>query len=500
MTAEGQTLLQPDRGPGAGRRVARNTGLRAVTEVLGKLASVVLFALIARRLGDSTLGNFVFALAVSQILWAVSNFGLDRYLLREIAREPQALHRLFFNAMALKLAVGVPASVIATAAVAALGFSTTVQALTLILCMATVLTLLGTTAVMVFQAYEHMEYFLYSQIPTKYLNAGFGILVILLGGGIIGVAIVTAVAALAGLVMSLVMLHRYVGAPAREVQPRGWPGLYRDAAPFGLQETLGQLIYRVDTVLLSLYASAAVVGWYGASYRLLEATLFLAWSVAGSATPMFTYLTERTAPRLSVAFEKSLKFVAVLMVPAAVTFTVCAEPLINLVYGIDQFGPAVGSLRWLAWASLAYGIGHVSGALVLIHRRGRVTVFATAAVAAQNLVLCLVLIPAFSLDGAAAATLVSEVTLCLLSVILAVPVVGRLRLHVVLGGPLVAGAVMAAVMYFVRDSLVLALPLGTLAYLAALALFEARTYGEDLTFVRGLLKRGPQPSAIEDPL
>ena len=44
------------------RRVARNTGLRAAAEIVGKLASLVLFAYIARELGEGTLGDFVFAL------------------------------------------------------------------------------------------------------------------------------------------------------------------------------------------------------------------------------------------------------------------------------------------------------------------------------------------------------------------------------------------------------------------------------------------------------
>ena len=49
----------------------------AAAEIVGKLASLVLFAYIARELGEGTLGDFVFALALAQIIWAVAGFGLD---------------------------------------------------------------------------------------------------------------------------------------------------------------------------------------------------------------------------------------------------------------------------------------------------------------------------------------------------------------------------------------------------------------------------------------
>ena len=85
------------------RRVARNTALRAAAEIVGKVASLVLFAYVARELGEGTLGDFVFALAVAQIIWAIAGFGLDRMLLRDVAREREpAIDRLFWNMVAFK--------------------------------------------------------------------------------------------------------------------------------------------------------------------------------------------------------------------------------------------------------------------------------------------------------------------------------------------------------------------------------------------------------------
>ena len=51
----------------AGERAALNTVTRAVGEIVGKLASLVLFAALARKVGESDLGVYVFAFA-----WAAS--------------------------------------------------------------------------------------------------------------------------------------------------------------------------------------------------------------------------------------------------------------------------------------------------------------------------------------------------------------------------------------------------------------------------------------------
>jgi O-antigen/teichoic acid export membrane protein len=489
----------PEDSRPAASRVARNTALRAAAEIVGKLASLLLFAYIARELGEGTLGDFVFALALAQIIWAVAGFGLDRMLLRDVAREREpAIDRLFWNMVAFKLSAGVAGVGLAVLAVWLLGYSATVQQLVAILGLSFIVVLISSSPQTVFQAYERMEYYFYAAVPNKILAALFGIGALVLGGGIVAVAVGNLAAALLALVLAMLILGWRFARPSPSVRPREWPQMARASAPFGLQEVLGQIIFRMDIVLLSLFTTSAVVGAYGAAYRVLEATLFLAWSIGTSVLPMYSYLEPGDEPPLERVFEASLKFVTVIMLPVAVVMLVCAEGIVDLLYGLPEFDGAVPVMRWLAFAIIAYGIGHLAGVLVLVRRPGRVTVKAMAAVAAFNIAITLALIGPFDAVGVAAASLATEVVLAATVLVLARPVTGTPSAWGVGGSALIGGVAMAAVMLPVRDELLIALPLGALVYLGLLALTEARRIGGDLATVRGMLRSRPGPSPVPE--
>jgi O-antigen/teichoic acid export membrane protein len=64
--------------------------VRAAAELLGKLSSLALLALLARRTGAAGLGVFVFAIAWAQVAAVLIGPGLDRLLLRREARRSTA--------------------------------------------------------------------------------------------------------------------------------------------------------------------------------------------------------------------------------------------------------------------------------------------------------------------------------------------------------------------------------------------------------------------------
>ena len=474
-------------------RIARNGALSATAEILSKIASLVLFALLAREFGQAALGDYVFAMAIASLIWSLTGFGLDRMTMRDVARDPTAMRRLVVPLAAIKVIASLAATAAVAGVLALAGRSAQTVALVAILGANTALGLGAATVQAVFAANERMEHVFLTKVPWAFAASLSGIAVLLAGGGIVAVALVSSgVVAAVGAVWAALLMVRLYGRPDARLRMRTWPGLLRLALPFGLQEMLGQVIFRFDTVLLGAIAASAVVGDYGAAYRMLEATLFIAWSVGYAVMPMYSYL--RDDRNLTLVYEGSLKLALALMVPIAVTFAVCARAIVDLVYGLPEFEGAVSVLRLLAVAVAVYSIGHLAGILVLVRRPGRYTVAATAVVALFNVVACAVLIPWLGANGAAIATLASESLLALAGVALAVRVVGLPRFVWVAGSPLLAAASMAAAMWPLRDRLELALPAGALAYLAVLAALEARRARSDLAVYRSIGGRSAAPA------
>src|SRR5207247_4355781 len=86
-------------------------------------------------------------------------------------------------------------------------------------------------------------------------------------------------------------------------------GLISSSIPFLTYGVLGVIYYRMDTVLLSLMANGAVVGWYGAGYRLFDTLVFLPSLVISAIMyPVFSKLSISSEADLKVAIEKTMNF------------------------------------------------------------------------------------------------------------------------------------------------------------------------------------------------
>src|SRR5688572_2511981 len=70
-----------------GTRAAKNVGVRALAEIVGKLATLILFGVMARELGETRFGIFIFALAYLGIVITPVGLGMDPYLLRVVAAD-----------------------------------------------------------------------------------------------------------------------------------------------------------------------------------------------------------------------------------------------------------------------------------------------------------------------------------------------------------------------------------------------------------------------------
>ena len=474
----------------ATKLVARNTALRAAAEVLGKVATLALTVVMIRELGTGAVGDFGFALAVSQLYWPIAGFGLDRLMLREIAVDSSSTARLVPQLNAFKLTVGLLCTAIGTIGVALIGRGDTVVWTTLLLGLTLVATLIGATAQSVFMAHERTQDFFLAALPVKVVSAILGVIALLLGGGLIAVATSSLVAALAGIAIGWWILgQRYHQPPAGLAgSPRTWAPLVRTAGPWGLQEVFGQVTFRVGIIVLYLVAGRDVTGEYRVAYQLLEATLFLAWSIGTSILPLTARSRRGSAepgqPTLEAVTRGAVELVIALMLPVAVLLGLCALPILSLIS--DQAAPASHFMPYLAAASVIYGIGHIAGLVALTHLPGRRTVEATALAAAFSLVAVLILIPAEEARGAALAALATEIVLAGLSVRLAVQAAGPTILRSLWSGGVVAGVVMALVVLPLREHLLLSVIAGGAAYLIVLLALEYRRRGPAWALIRSV--------------
>lgn len=475
-----------------GERVAKNTVVRAAGEILGKLASLVLFAVLAREVGVADLGAFVFAFAWVQLAMMPIGLGFERYILRTIALDRSKVDELFFNVLYLKALRALPVAAVSFAAIGLLGYGAQTRTAVYVLTVGQLLDSMARTLFAVFIAFERGSLIAATVVAQRYLAAGMGLAALAAGGGVVSVCVTFTVGTGIGLAWGLVLMRRSIGMPRPALPAGARRRLRRMSRGYGVQDILGILLARLDAVMLSLLASQAAVGRYGAAYRLLESTFFLTSAVNGAFSAMFAYLGQDTEPTVGAVFARSIKLGLSALVPCAVAFGVLAEPVSRAFFGA-QLEEAAGSLALLAPAAVMLGLVTLGSSLLLGRREPALLIRIAAAAVGLNIALNLVLIPLWQDRGAAAAMLVTGTLFAAVVLFYAIREVGAVRLWAMWAGPLVAGGAMAATMVPLSGHPLVALAAGVVAYLGVLLTVERALNPVDFEFIVSMLRRRLRP-------
>lgn len=473
-------------------RIAWNALVRSGGEVIAKLASVAFYVVMARELGDHGFGDFMFALSLTSLLLLAAGFGIDDLTIREVARDRLKANEYLSSSIGIKVSTSIVLLLAAAIVVNVAGYSHDARLAVYLVGAGTAVELLSWSWHAIFAGYERLDLTSVSIIVQRLATAVVGSALLLSGYGVVTASAVFLGGAVLGFVVGHAQLRRLIGSTRVRLERSRWLPLMKAGFPLGLVTLLLVLLIKVDTVLLSFLSGGdnSEVGLYNAAYRLVEATMFITWSIAHAALPWLARQDDGRSEALARGCELGLKGVTAVLMPIGVLFCILAEPLIELFYGPGYEG-AITSLRFLAITSVLYGLNYFS-AMVLVSRRRPTAFIRTALVViVQNIAFNLVLIPRYGADGAAFNAALSGLLLAGASIYQVRRTAGRLSLARVLAGPLLAGGAAAGVVLAAQLPLVASSAIGLGTYAAVLLTFERAAFRDDAELARSLLRRRP---------
>ncbi|HYE96763.1 MAG TPA: flippase [Rubricoccaceae bacterium] len=415
--------------------ILRNLRALALARGATMVLQLVTAAYLARTLAPERFGYLGFGLALLAYFGLLVNFGLNTLGTREVARVPERVVELAGAVLGLRLLLALGAFVAYLAVLAALPGSALFRGTLAVLG----LTLFG-QALSVEWVYEGVQ-----QMGTLALrNVAAAVLHLV---GVIGLVqepddVAWAAAAAAGSVLAgngwLLLAYRRTFGRLRVWASRAqWKGLFGPALPFAASAFMVSVYYHLDQIMLGLLTTQAEVGLYTAAYRLLTAALVPALLVAQAFFPALAEASGDVPAMRSqgAAFARTMFGLGL---PAAVAGVGLAHPLLVLFAG-EAFAPASAAFALLmANAALVY-VNMAYGHPLLAWDRQRAYLSVVAAGAGLNAALNAFLIPRYGIEGAAAATLASEVVVGTGLVVLHRAVVGQ-----VYGGALLRAAAATA--------------------------------------------------------
>jgi O-antigen/teichoic acid export membrane protein len=395
------------------QRIARNTSLLLISQIIGYVLSLFSVAYIARYLGAAGYGIISFAFAFTTLFSVLADLGLQYLVVREVARDKSLAPKYLANVNLMKIVLSFITFGLIALTINLMGYPQQTIYIVYIIGLSVVCGSLASTFYSIFQAYEKMEYQSLGQVLSAALMFVGVILAVKYHISIIGFSSLYVLAGVVSLIYAIgIFRWKFSSSPSWSRQKIAmdwgfWKMTIKEALPFGLSSIFVTIFYWISSVMLSSMKGDVDVGWYNAAFRMVLVLLYIPTALNIVIYPLMSrfHLSSQDALRLS--YEKYFKYMLILAVPIGVGTTLLAHRIIVLIFG-SQYSPSAIALQILVWAAASIFLGAAFYQLLQSTNNQRKGTIAAAMCMVINIALNLLLIPGYGYKGAAIATLATE--------------------------------------------------------------------------------------------
>ncbi len=471
------------------KRVAKNSLAPIVLNLFNRVIDFAFAALMARILGPTGNGRYFTAVAIYGWFDIIANFGLDMYLMREVARDRTCARRTFINASGLRLLLFI-------AVIPALGsFLAGRQALGQPLVSETIWTIAllyagllpGTIAnslTALFRACERHEIPAATQTVTTIVKVTLGTLALVGGLGIIGLAGASIMTNVVTTIILTILAWRMIWPTLpQKALTLSWPlqlRMLNASWPLMTSLLLQSIFTGANVVLLQYFQGDQAVGWYNAASKWVMNMLNIVPSLFTFAVfPIMSRQADEDRGRLRRSYGLSLKLLTIVALPTAVIVTLLATPLVQILSGAQFLPHGAIALRLLVWSILFGWANSLTNYVLIALNRQRYVVLASGARVLFAVTANLLLVRRFSYVASTWIIIGGELLLAILFQLDLRHHLEDIRWKKTLGRPALAGLAMIITAWALTShSRPLAIVASTIIYGLALILLRALTPDE----------------------
>jgi O-antigen/teichoic acid export membrane protein len=483
-------------------RVAKNTSWTLAASLWSKGANGLFFILASRLLGPEEIGRFGVVQAVLFYFLFLSSFGLAQTAVREISRDRARAEELFINVFSLRLILATVSSVAFTLLLIFGPYRGEMRFYLAVSGISIFTVVISDTTQALFVAHERLKIPALFGMITSGISAIGGAIALLLGGGLLWVFVVIVGANIfvAGL-NAWYVRREYVGHRF-QLDRKVAKELLVETFPLGLLLVLMIAHGRIDILMLAeIPGGSALVdggipelratGCYGVAYKVFEAVSVAVIAARMALLPTISAAMAAGKERVRQAYLRGSQVLTlVYAVPLVCLVPFGARWLIGAVFG-EAFTLATVPVIVLSFAYAMYAYNAIMLPILINSQRLLSFALYGFVVVGVNIGLNWILIPEYSLYGAAVATLVSTLVMMaikfhVLSIEFGASAWFRVPLKTLL--PMVLMVSVAAAIYFGLHSPPLAVLVGGTVYYYGLARFNVLEPADRALFAKAFGK------------
>jgi O-antigen/teichoic acid export membrane protein len=484
--------------------MVRNAIALTLARPLTWLSATGLTIMLPRYLGDVNLGKVNAAFAFADWCGLLVSLGITTYLTKEVARRGTAAGALVLNALilrvALALVVGAGAMVVATL----ISYDAVTRQLVYLLSVHMMLTVISGVLIGALQGMQRLKMVALIDAVSKMSLLGIVALLLVEGAGPSGVAIAYILSDLIAIALLFASLIRNKGLSG-PIRIKSWKELLTGGTPFFVWEAALLTYARIDVIMLSFFATSAVLGWYYAAYRIISIPLFLPAILMTVIFPALAACAGDSAKFNRLA-RRGVLLAALTSMPMAFGLILLADKVIDLFGYPESFSNSEIPIMFLAASLPMVAINMIVASTLSALDRQRQWAFIGVGAAILNPVLNLAAIPftqsEFGNGGIGAGAITTFTEVYLLGAGLLILPRGVLDRSTYLGvfKCVLGGAAMACVLLAAnRLSVFILVPLGAVAYGVAILVLGVVSRS-DITLFRESIAARRVPATPTAPL
>jgi len=363
---------------------------------------VCIFALMARALGPTDFGRLSWALSIVALFAPLVGLGFDSLLAKWLIRNPELSGRCLGTTFFLKIATALLVNFLFIVVF----ISGILPDIKLVMILGLMLVAQSSSLIdNYFKAHVEGRKSAIIQIKSLIVGAVFKFAVILGGGGLFEFALAIVFEHFLLLLLFVNAFRRDKGRSDRfELDISIATRLLRESWPLIISASVWVLFLVVDQLMLRALVGSEEVGIYAAAARITEAWYALLAVFAGALYPAILKAGKNLDRVMQLCYEISI-FLSILI---AIILTFGSPWIIDLLYG-KEFSDSIPVLVIHIWSGVFIGLRLFSGKWMLSEGLTRLLLYRSVAGLSLNVILGLILIPAYGAIGAAISTLLAHI-------------------------------------------------------------------------------------------
>ncbi|PLW79498.1 hypothetical protein C0585_07650 [Candidatus Woesearchaeota archaeon] len=384
------------------KTILTNTAWLTASRLINSIIGYILIVAIARNLGDVGLGQYSFAFAFASVFFLIVNFGLNVIILKDVARNQKKAEEFIRNIIGIKLSLGLIVLFIISIYAWFFNDNKILQLSLIFAAFIQFISIFSGIFIAYFESNNQMQYGSFASFCERIIALILGVFILFKTKSLPYFILVLLISNLSQFIILTVFIMKRINIlPLFNIEK--WKKLATKALPYFFIASFTFIIFRIDTIMLSLMVNNEVTGWYNAAYKLIDTLNIIPGLLMVALLPSMSKLFVENKSLLRQLFLRIFRYIFTLILPIVLATTLLADRFIFFIYGRSFVGSTI-SLQVLIWSELFLFLNLIMGNLLnSIDEQKRFSIIMMIG-AIFNIILNLIFIPLYSYKAAAFTT------------------------------------------------------------------------------------------------